>query len=73
MELIPIVEMKFLKSVVINDKENELASRFDALEYKEWVLALKEREIDLREREPKVHGTTVSEKERELKFVKPCK
>ena len=34
----------------IDEKKNELALRFNELEYQEWTLALKEREIDLRER-----------------------
>lgn len=67
------------KSIVINsdsekdcDKENDLTSRFDKIEYKEWVLALKEHEIDLREQEAKVYLMELSnlEKERELKLVK---
>ncbi|CAI2187127.1 16126_t:CDS:10 [Funneliformis geosporum] len=66
------------KSIVVNsdtennDKENELTSRISELEYKEWVLALKEREIDLREREAKIYLMELSnfEKKRELEFVK---
>ncbi|CAI2192357.1 6159_t:CDS:2, partial [Funneliformis geosporum] len=55
-----------------DDKENKLTSRISELEYKERVLALKEHEIDLREREAKIYLMELSnfEKKRELEFVK---
>ncbi|CAG8528571.1 13700_t:CDS:2 [Funneliformis caledonium] len=69
---------KLRKSIVVNsdtendDKENEFTSKISELEYKEWVLALKERKIDLREQEAKVYLMELSnfEKEYKLEFVK---
>ncbi|CAI2168411.1 9628_t:CDS:2, partial [Funneliformis geosporum] len=66
------------KSIVVNsdtendDKKNELTSRISELEYKEQVLALKVREIDLREREAKIYLMELSnfKKKHELEFVK---
>ncbi|CAG8672428.1 11186_t:CDS:2, partial [Racocetra fulgida] len=62
------------KAIVIHsegssESEHEESSKIDKLEYQEWLLALKEHELALRECEAKVHSVELAnlEKEQRLK------